>query len=61
MQKTANSPLYFIIIGIFFLSIPSITNRFVPVSDVFRGLFMGIGIGILLLALIYRRKKTIDQ
>jgi hypothetical protein len=44
--------------GIFVIAISQIISRFVELPDLAKGLFIGIGIGMLLLAIIFGNRKT---
>ena len=45
-------------IGMFVIAISQIFSHFVELPDLAKGLFMGIGIGMLLLAIIFGTIKT---
>lgn len=44
--------------GMFTIAISQIFFRFIELPDLAKGLFIGIGIGILLLAIIFGNSKT---
>ncbi|SHN21190.1 hypothetical protein [Flavobacterium xinjiangense] len=44
--------------GMFVIAISQILSHFVELPDLAKGLFIGIGIGMLLLAIIFGNRKT---
>jgi hypothetical protein len=53
------SPLFFTIAGIFIASSAQIINYTLGLSDIAFGLFMGVGIGLLLVPIIKKIKISI--
>lgn len=47
-------------LGMFVVAISQITSRFYEISDVTKGLFFGIGIGLLILAVTFGNFKTVQ-
>lgn len=48
----------FFIIGIFTVSISQILTHYLQLNDFSKGLFIGIGLGLLLLALLQKNKTA---
>jgi len=46
--------------GIFVIVASQIISHYVELPDLTKGLFMGIGIGLLLLSLIFRNTRTVQ-
>ncbi len=59
MKKIINrKSLILMSIGMFVIAVSQIFSHFVELPDLTKGLFFGIGIGMLLLATIFSNSKT---
>ncbi len=55
MNKLSKTVL---ISGLLVVSMAQISSRFISFSDIQKGIFIGIGIGLMLLSFILRKQKT---
>ena len=55
---TKRKSLILMSIGMFVIAVSQILSHFVELPDLTKGLFFGIGIGMLLLAIIFNNFKT---
>ena len=60
MKRTMkNKALVLLSIGIFIISVTQLISQFIGLNDIVKGISIGFGIGLLLIAIIFGNLKTI--
>lgn len=58
MQQKFGRSFVLIPIGLFFIALTLILSRAIVLSDMVKGLFTGVGIGLMILAFIFRKTRS---